>query len=101
RYRAVKLAALGGLAQHREALTVELLSNLFRFSFLLEVARFELDFHLLEARAVVLGGAQCFALGQEIVAREAVLDAYDVAHLATLGDARKQDHFHDWFPVSP
>jgi len=59
-----------------------------------EVARFELDFHLLEARAVVLGRAQRFALGQEIVAREAVLDAYDVAHLAELGDALKQDYFH-------
>src|SRR5215471_13603580 len=92
--RAVKLTALGRLAQHREALTVELLRNFFRFSFLREVARFELDFHLLEARAVVPGRAQRFALRQEIVAREAVLDAYNVARLAELGDALKQDYFH-------
>ena len=97
--RAIKLAALGRLAQHREALAVELLSDLFRFPFLLEVARFELDFHLLEARAVVLGRAQRFALGQEIVAREPVLDAYDVAHLAELGDALKQDYFHDCLSI--
>src|SRR5205814_10338173 len=38
---------------------------------------------------------QRFALAQEIVAREAVLDAYDIAHLAELGHTLKQDHFHD------
>ena len=33
-------------------------------------------------------------VGQQKVARKAVLDAHDVAHLAELGDALEQDHFH-------
>ena len=94
RDRPVELAAFGRLAEHREALAVELLADLLRFALLLEVARLELDLHVLEARAVLLGGTQRLALGQEKIARKAVLDAHDVAHLAELGDAFEQDHFH-------
>jgi hypothetical protein len=77
-----------------KALAVELLGDLFRFALLLEIARFELDFHVVEARAVFLGGAQRLAFRQEKVAGEAVLDTHHVAHLAKLGDALEQDHFH-------
>ena len=94
RHRAVELAAFGRLPQHGEALAVELLGDLFGLALLLEVARLELDLHGLEARAVFLGGAQRLALRQQEIARKAVLDAHDFAHLAELGDAFEQDHFH-------
>src|SRR5262249_54061790 len=94
RYRAVELSTFGRLAQHCEALAVELLRDLFGLAPELEIARLELDLHRLEARAVFLGGAQRLAAGQEVVAREAVLDAYDLTHLAELGHPFEQDHFH-------
>ena len=56
--------------------------------------RLELRLHALELGAVVLGGAQRLALRQQEIARKAVLDAHDFAHLAELGDAFEQDHFH-------
>src|SRR5262249_4401640 len=94
RYRTVELSAFGRLAQHREALAVKLLCDLFGLALELKVARLEFDFHCLEAGAVFLGGAQRLAAGQEVVPREAVLDAHDFAHLAELGHTFEQDHFH-------
>src|SRR5262249_2555144 len=87
--RTVKLAALGGLAQHNEALAVKLLRDLFRFLLLLEIARFEFDSHVLETGAVLFGGTQRFAFAQERVPGKAVLDAHDIADLAKFGDTLK------------
>src|SRR5262249_56321863 len=87
--RTVKLAALGGLAQHSEALAVKLLSDLFRFLLSLEIARFEPDSHVLEPGAVLLGGPQRFAFAQEIVPGKAVLDTHDIADLTKFGDTLK------------
>src|SRR5262249_21356016 len=94
RHRAVKLAAFGRLAQYREVLAVELLGDLLGLALELEVARLELDLHGLEARLVLLGGAQRLATGEEEIAGKAVLDAHDLAHLAELADTFEQDHFH-------
>src|SRR5262245_63575024 len=72
RHRAVELPGLGGLTQNREGLAVELGADLLSFALELEIARFELRLHGLEALLVVGGGAQGLALGQEKVARIAV-----------------------------
>ena len=77
------------MTQHREALAVELPSDLFRVLLLLEVARFELDSHVLEPGAVLFCGAQRFAFAQEIVAGKAVLDTHDIADLTKFGDTLK------------
>lgn len=77
------------MAQHREALAVKLLSDLFRFLLFLEIARFELDSHVLEPGAVLFGGPQRFAFAQEIVPGKAVLDAHDIADLAKFCDTLK------------
>ena len=83
------------MAQQREALAIKPLCDFFRFFLLLEIAGFQLDFHVLEPGAVLLGRTQRFALAQQVVPRKAVPNAHDVAHLAELGDALEQDHFHD------
>ena len=98
RDRAVELAAFRRLAQHREVLAVELLADLLGFAALFEIARLEVDLHRFEARAVVLGGAQRLALRQQKVARKAVFDAHDVAHLAEPADTFKQNDFHGSSP---
>ena len=94
RHRAVELAAFGGLPQHSKTLAVELPGDLLGLAFLFQIARFQFDLHGVEARLVLLGGAQRLAFGQEVIARKPVLDAHDFAHLSELGDALEQDHFH-------
>ena len=100
RYRAVQLATFRRLTQHREALAVELVSNLLRIAPGLEIARFELDLHRLKARAVLLRGAQRLAARQQKVTGKAVLDAHDLTHLAEIGDTFEQDHFHCQSPFN-
>ena len=60
----------------------------------LEVLRLELGALLLEARQVVLAGAQRLLLRQQEVAGEAGLHLHHVAHLSELFDTLEQDQFH-------
>ena len=92
--RAVEGAAVGGGANHREGLAVELLRDRFGFLLRFEVADLELGAVGLEALEVRFGGAQRLALGQEEVAGVAVLDGDDLAHLAELGDALEEYDLH-------
>ncbi len=65
----------------------------------LEIVGLELGALALEHLAVVFGGAQRFLLRQQEVAGVAVLDGDDVAHLAELADALKQDDLHVLFSL--
>src|SRR5262249_57846362 len=94
RHRAVELAAFRRLAHHHEALAVELGRYFFRLAPLSKVARLEVGLHRLEARAVLLGGAERLAFGEQEIAGVTVLDTDDVTHLAEPADALQQDHFH-------
>src|SRR5262249_48788598 len=71
RYRAVELAGLGGLAQHREAFAIELLADLVGVALGLEVLGLEVGLHPLEASLVGFGRAQRLALRQQKVAGKA------------------------------
>jgi hypothetical protein len=71
-----------------------------RFALLLEIARLEIDLHGLEPLPVVVGRAQRLAFRQEEIARESVAHAHDFAHLAELGHAFQQDHFHRSSPLN-
>ena len=73
---------------------VELGRHRLGFALQLEVARFKLRALALEALAIGFGGAKRLALGQQEVAREAVLDGDDVAHLAEASDALKKNYLH-------
>src|SRR5262249_22572888 len=94
RYRSVKLASFGGLADDGEALPVESGAHLLGIALEFEIARLQLALHGLESGAIVLGGTQRLALRQQKIACEAVLDAHDFAHLAELGHAFEQNDFH-------
>ena len=62
--------------------------------FELEIAGLELGLVALEALAIGLGGAQGLALGEQVVAGEAVLDVDDIAHLSEAPDALEQNDLH-------
>ena len=94
RDRAEKLAGLGRLTDDHEGLAVELSGNLLGFAAVLEVLRLEILAHQFKARLVFLGRAQSLAFGEQEIAGKAVFDAHGLAHLAELGDAFEQDHFH-------
>ncbi len=91
---AVELAGLAGLAEHHKNLPGELFGDSLRLLAGLQIARLQLCLVAVEALAARLVGAKRHALRQEVVAREAVLDADDVAHLAELGNALQKNHFH-------
>ncbi len=92
--RAVERAAVGGGADHDELLALQALGHRRGLAPGLEVLRLELLLLALEAGLVLLRGPERLALRQEVVARIAVLDVHDLAHLAELGDALQQDHLH-------
>ena len=94
RDRAIKLAAVAGLAQQHEGLAVELARDLFGFFLALEIARFQLRALGFEIVEVGFGRAQRLLLRQQEVAGEAVLHLHHIAHLAELFDAFEQDHLH-------
>ena len=94
RDRAVKLAAVAGLADQDEGLAVQLLGDGLGVLLALQIVGFELRLLGLEIFAVGLGGAQRLLLGQQEVAGEAVLDPDFVAHLAELLDPFEQNHLH-------
>ena len=94
RDRTVEHAGLAGLADDDEALAVQLLADDFGLLAALEVAGLELGALRLEMLLVGLRGAQRLAARQEEVARIAVAHLHGLAHLAELGDALEQDHFH-------
>jgi hypothetical protein len=100
RHRAEQLADIGGLPYHQETLAVELGADDIGLFLQFEVTRFELHLHAFELGAVILGGAQRLALREQEIARETVLDAHDLAHLAELGDTFEQNHFHGFSPLS-
>ena len=60
----------------------------------LEVVGLELGAAAVEILAVGRGRTQGLFLRQQEIAREAGLHLHDVAHLAEIGDALEQDHFH-------
>ena len=99
-HRAVELAGVAGLPDGEEGLAVELGRHGLGFLLQLEVARLELGAVLLEARQVLLGGAQRLLLRQQEIARIAVLDVDDVAHLAEAADALEKDDLHECAPFS-
>src|SRR5205085_7416013 len=94
RHRAEQLTRLRGLTEHRKALSVDRRCDLPGFTLERERARGEFALHGFEAGAVLLGGAQRLAARQKEIAREAVLDAHDFAHLAQPRDSLQQDHVH-------
>jgi hypothetical protein len=94
RDRAIERARIGGGADQDELLAVERAGLGGGFGPGFGVARLELGLAGLESLHVGRGGAQRLVLGQQIVAREAVLDRDDLAHLAKLGHAFEKDHLH-------
>ena len=97
RDRAVEIACLAGLTDDHESLAVERLADLLGRAARLGVAGFEIGLLALEALLVGLGGTQRFTARQQAVAGIAVLDADGFAHMAELGHALEQDHFHGDF----
>ena len=81
------MPAVARLAKYDTHLPVELDGDGLGVGAPIEIGRLELRPPLLEGGDVVLGGPLRLALRQKIVARVAVLDADDVAHLAKLLDA--------------
>jgi hypothetical protein len=75
-------------------LPAKLGGNGLRFGLELEIARLKLGPIALETHAIGRRGAQRLALGEEKVAREAVLDGDDIAHLSEPADALKKDDLH-------
>ena len=94
RDRAVELARVAGLADRDERLAGERGGDLLGLALQLEVARFELHAALLELGLVVLRRAQRLAQRQQEIARVAVLDLDDVAHLTEPADALQQNDLH-------
>ena len=91
---AVELAGVAGLADGEEGLAVELGGDRLGLLLELEVARLELGAVLLEALEVVGRRPQRLLLRQQEVARVAVLDVDDVAHLAEAADALQKNDLH-------
>ena len=96
--RAVQLAGFAGLAQDHDAAAVDLGGGGGRLLLALQIGGLELDAAPLELGAGCLGRAQRLAVRHQVVAREAVLDGDDVAHLTELLDPLEQDHLHAAFP---
>ena len=94
RHRAIKLAGVAGRADGDEDFAFQLLGDGLGLFLELEVVGFELRALGLEVGAVVLGRAQRLLLRQQEVARVAILDVDDVAHLAEAADALKQNNLH-------
>ncbi len=95
RNRAVELPGFAGLANDDEALAVEHGRLVGGVALEFVVARLEIGALALELLLVRFGGAQGLAARQQEIPGEAVLDAHRVAHMAELGDALQQNHFHD------
>ena len=100
RNRAIELSGFRRLADHHEALPVELGADLVGLGLGHEVARLQIDLHGLKLGLVGLRRTQRLAFRQQIVAGIAVLHAHHLAHLAEVGDAFEQNHFHCLSPVS-
>ena len=99
--RAVKLAAVAGLAHQRRRSCRRASRPTFSASLLRSRLRASsCAFWRLEIFAVGLGGAQRLLLRQQEVAGKAVLHLHLVAHLAELLDAFEQDHLHGRSPTS-
>ena len=100
-HRAVQAARLARLADDHHGQAGDPLGDPLGLLAALQVLRLELGALLLEARQVVLAGAQRLLLRQQVVAGEAGLHLHHVAHLPELFDALEQDQFHSGHGRAP
>ena len=94
RDRTIKLAGIAGGADEHERLALELGGNRLGFGLVRKVVRFELGAAAIKHFPVVFGCPKRLFLRQQIVARVAVLDVDDVAHLAKAADTLKKNNLH-------
>src|SRR4029077_8373576 len=94
RDRAVELAALAGLADEHDGLSVELLGDRLGLLLQLEIAGLDVGALRLEAIAIGVGRGERPLARQKEIAGEPVLDADHIADLAELGDTFEQNDFH-------
>ena len=93
--RTIQGARIGGRTDDHEGLAIQLFADSFGFFAGFQVGEFQLSFLHFKLGNVAVVCAKRFALRQQEVARVAVLDVDDFAHLAKLGHALKQDNLHD------
>src|SRR5690606_10040180 len=94
RHRAVELAGFGGLADDDDRLALEVGGDLLGFRAAFGIAGLDRLALGLEPGAIGGIGAQCLALGQEVVAGIAVADRDLVSDTASSADAFEKDDFH-------
>jgi hypothetical protein len=94
RNRTVELSGFAGRADRNKSHAVDFRRDRFSFRPALQIASFQVSALVFEALEVSIVGAQRLALRQQEIARETVLNADRIAHLAKFGDSFEKYDFH-------